>query len=68
MQQSQRELFSKGFIDVANLCMAALVFGQLASGKAVNRGLLVLGVVFWIIFYIGAFSMSLDRSKIDKHN
>jgi hypothetical protein len=49
-----------------NLCMAALVFEQLASGKAIDIGLLVLRVLFWIIFYIGAFSMSLDSNKINK--
>jgi hypothetical protein len=43
-----------------------LVFGQLVSGEVVDIGLMVLGVLFWIIIYIGAFSMSLDRSKIDK--
>jgi hypothetical protein len=64
MQQAQREMFSKGLIDVANLSLAALVFGQLTAGKVVDIGLMVLGVVFWIIIYIGAFSMSLDRSKL----
>jgi hypothetical protein len=59
-------MFSKGLIDVANLCMAALVFGQLTSDKMVDRGRLVLGVVFWLIFYVGAFSMSLDRGNINR--
>ena len=63
MQLMQREMFSKGLIDVANLCLAALVFGQLASDHAVDIGLVVLGIVFWIILYVGAFSMSLDRNK-----
>jgi hypothetical protein len=66
MQQPQREMFSKGLIDVADLCLAALVFGQLASGKVVDIGLMVLGILFWIIIYIGAFSMSLDRNKIHR--
>jgi hypothetical protein len=63
MQKTQREMFSKGLIDVANLWLAALVVGQLASGKVVDKGLMVLGVLFWVIIYIGAFSMSLDRSR-----
>jgi hypothetical protein len=67
MQQAQRELFSKGLIDVANLGLAALVFGQLVSGQTVDKGLMVLGIAFWVVFYIGAFSMSLDRSKINKN-
>jgi hypothetical protein len=66
MQQPQREMFSKGLIDVANLWLAALVVGQLASGQVVDQGLMVLGVLFWIIIYIGAFSMSLDRRKLHK--
>jgi hypothetical protein len=66
MPQNQRDMFSKGLIDVANLCMAALVFGQLTSDKTVDIGRLVLGVVFWLIFYIGAFSMSLDRTKVNR--
>jgi hypothetical protein len=63
MQQNQRDMFSKGLIDVANLSLAALVFGQLVSGEVVDIGLMVLGVLFWIIIYIGAFSISLDRSR-----
>ena len=51
MQQAQGEMFSKGFIDVANLSLAALVFGQLTAGKVVDIGLMALGVVFWIIIY-----------------
>jgi hypothetical protein len=66
MQQAQREMFSKGLIDVANLCMAALVFGQLTGDKTVDIGRLVLGVLFWLISYIGAFSMSLDRSTLQR--
>jgi hypothetical protein len=65
MQQNQREMFSKGLIDVANLCLAALVFGQLTSGEVVDIGLLILGIIFWVIIYIGAFSMSLDRNKFN---
>jgi hypothetical protein len=66
MQQNQREMFSKGLIDVANLCLAALVFGQLTSGEMVDIGLLILGILFWVIIYIGAFSMSLDRNKFNR--
>jgi hypothetical protein len=66
MQQHQRDMFSKGLIDVANLCLAALVFGQLTSGEVVDVGLLVLGIVFWVIIYMGAFSMSLDRNKLNR--
>jgi hypothetical protein len=66
MQQPQREMFSKELIDVANLWLAALVVGQLASGQVVDKGLMVLGVLFWIIIYIGAFSMSLDRRNLHK--
>ena len=66
MQQNQREMFSKGLIDVANLCLAALVFGQLTSGEVVDIGLLILGILFWVIIYIGSFSMSLDRNKFNR--
>jgi hypothetical protein len=66
MQQHQREMFSKGLIDVGNLCLAALVFGQLASGGVVHRGQMGLGVALWIVLYIGAFSMSLDRIKSNR--
>ena len=51
-------MFSKGLIDVANLGLAALVFGQLVSGQTVDIGLMALGVVFWMVFYVGAFSIS----------
>ena len=66
MQQAQREMFSKGLIDVANVGLAALVFGQLVSGQTVDIGLMVLGVAFWMVFYVGAFSMSSDRNKLNR--
>jgi hypothetical protein len=66
MEQNQREMFSKGLIDVGNLCLAALVFGQLASGGVVHIGQMGLGVALWIVLYIGAFSMSLDRRKLNR--
>jgi hypothetical protein len=66
MQQQQREMFSKGLIDVGNLCLAALVFGQLASGGTIHIRQMGLGVALWIALYIGAFSMSLDRRKLHR--
>jgi len=66
MQQNQREMFSKGLIDVGNLCLAALVFGQLASGGVVHIGQTGLGVALWIVLCIGAFSMSLGRRKLNR--
>ena len=38
MQQNQREMFSKGLIDLENLGIAALVFGQFVSGHGVDIG------------------------------
>jgi hypothetical protein len=67
MQHMQREMFSKGLIDLANLGMAALVFGQLVSGRTVDIGLVVLGIAFEVVFYIGAFSLSLERNKKDNN-
>ena len=63
MQQLQREMFSKGLIDLANLGIAALVFGQFVSGHGFDIGVSMLGIAFGLVFYIGAFSMSLERNK-----
>jgi hypothetical protein len=56
-------MFSKGLIDVANLGLAALVFGQLVSRESVDIGLIGLGVAFWVIFYIGAFGFPVVNGK-----
>jgi hypothetical protein len=43
MSQKQRDLFSKGMVDLANIIAGALVFGQLVSGQVVDMGKIVLG-------------------------
>jgi hypothetical protein len=61
MSQKQRDLFSKGMVDLANIIAGALVFGQLVSGQVVDMGKMVLGIMLAGVFYVGAFSFSNER-------
>jgi hypothetical protein len=61
MSQKQRDLFSKGMVDLANIIAGALVFGQLVSGHVVDMGKMVLGIMLAGVFYVGAFSFSNER-------
>ncbi len=61
MSPHQRELFSKGMVDLANIIAGAMVFGQLVSGQVVDTGKMLLGVMLAAVFYVGAFSFSNER-------
>jgi hypothetical protein len=56
MSEKQRDLFSKGMVDLANIVAGALGFGQFMSGQAVNYDRVMVGALMWFIFYVGAFS------------
>jgi ABC-type proline/glycine betaine transport system permease subunit len=58
MSEKQRDLFSKSMVDLADIVVGALGFGQFISGQAVNYDLVVLGALMWFIFYVEAFSFS----------
>ena len=58
MSEKQRDLFSKGMVDLANIVAGALGFGQFMSGQAVNYDRVMVGALMWFIFYVGAFGFS----------
>jgi hypothetical protein len=66
MQQKQRELFAKSMMDLGNLVVVGLVFGQFFtdrpfSGAAFGIGLIVTGAL-----YFGGFTFSRERAG-DRH-
>jgi hypothetical protein len=58
MSEKQRDLCAKGMVDLANIVAGALVFGQFVSGQPVQYDRVIMGTIFWFIFYVGAFSLS----------
>ena len=58
MTHEQRRMFAKGVIDLANIGAGALVFGQLISGKPLDFGLIVLGIVVTLTLYGSAYLLS----------
>jgi hypothetical protein len=61
LQEKQRDLFAKALVDLANIGAGAMVFGQFVSGQGVHGGVMVLGIAFALILYIGACSFSIER-------
>jgi len=47
----RRELLAEKLLDVANIAVAALIFGQFVSGQAFHIGVAAFGVGFWLLIY-----------------
>jgi hypothetical protein len=60
---TQRSLFAKGFIDLANIEAGALVFGQFITDRPVDLVVIALGIVIAAVFYLGALSFSKEHAS-----
>ena len=58
LSRRQRELFSKGMMDAANIVAGGLVFGELASQEPSRAIIFLLGVTISITFYLAAYGLS----------
>ena len=47
----RRELLAEKLLDVANIAVAALIFGQFVSGQPFHIGVAAFGVEFWLLIY-----------------
>ena len=47
-------MYAKGLVDLANISVGALIFGQLASAQGLRLRVLVLGVSSTFLLYVGA--------------
>jgi hypothetical protein len=56
--KARRALLAKQLSDLANLAVAALVFGQFIRGQQFSAKALVAGVGLWMIFAAMAFAVS----------
>ncbi|MGH9783109.1 MAG: hypothetical protein ACRD88_02895 [Terriglobia bacterium] len=48
---TRRELLAEKLLDVANIAVAALIFGQFVSGQPFHIGVAAFGVGFWSLIY-----------------
>jgi len=63
VSQSQRKLFAKGLVDLANIVAGAMVFGQFAFEQPINLRVIVLGILFTTTFYLGGLGVSKGEGK-----
>jgi len=49
--QPRRELLAEKLLDVANIAVAAMIFGQFVSGQPFDVGAAAFGVGFWLLIY-----------------
>ena len=47
----RKELLAEKLLDVANIAVAAMIFGQFVSGQPFRVGVGVLAVVLWAFLY-----------------
>ena len=56
-----REILGEKLLDLANLAVTALVFGQFVGQRPPSVALVATGVLLWIVFAIMAFGVARDR-------
>ena len=50
--EPRRELLAEKLLDVANIAVAAMIFGQFVSGQPFRIDVGILGVALWLFVYI----------------
>ena len=60
---ARMELLAEKLMDVANLAVAALIFGQFVSGQRFHIGIAIIGVALWAFFYGAAYFYLLKERK-----
>ena len=53
--QARRQLLAEKLMDVANIAVAALIFGQFVAGQPFQMGVAMLGVSLWLLIYGAAY-------------
>ena len=49
---TRRELLAEKLLDIANIAVAALIFGQFVSGQPFRIDVGILGVALWLFIYV----------------
>lgn len=49
LKGKQKDVFAEKFLDLGNLAVATLIFGQFLSGRFVVNVVMVFGAVAWIV-------------------
>ncbi len=58
MSNGQRKLLADNLANLANIVAGAMVFGQFVTGQSIDVGVVLLGIVFAAMFYIGAYNFA----------
>jgi len=53
--EARRELLAEKLMDVANIAVAAMIFGQFISGQPFRVSVGIAGVALWIFIYSIAY-------------
>ena len=61
--QPRRELLAEKLMDVANIAVAAMIFGQFVSGQPFHIGLGIVGFALWPLIYFAAYFYLLKERK-----
>ncbi len=61
--QARRELPAEKLMDVANIAVAAMIFGQFISGQLFHISLGIAGFVLWALIYFAAYFYLLNERE-----
>ena len=65
MDTAQRTLIAHGFIDLANLIAAALIFGQVVSEASFHEYMFAVGLLFTVTLYLVGTRFSKEKRASD---
>jgi hypothetical protein len=68
MDTAQRKLIAQGFVDLANLIPAALVFGQFVSESRFHGYVFAVGLFFTVTLYLVGTRFSKEKGNSHVNN
>lgn len=57
----QRDIFGAGYMELANLSLAALFLGQFLGKQGIKWSITLLGILFYLLFSIFSYIVTKDQ-------
>lgn len=67
MNKSQRDWLAEGLRELANLGLAAIIFGQIITGAIFDLTFTILGIFVCFVLYLWGFVLKKQKKKYGKN-
>lgn len=61
LNQKQRETFAEKILDIANIAVGALIFGQFVAGTKFNYYITILAVAIFVICFVISYILLKEK-------